>query len=185
MKKTEFLHFILPGQWSSLLKIYGFDKGLVCLIAKSQKITVVKLLSVRISIIINVQWSKASLLMSILHHVLPPPVLDRYCSSISPAGIEEDINEYGGNGRQCVWVQRHDTELVLGDQHWVNCRLDGWKNKHSVRLYTTAFQIVVYKWSKTRFSCIHLKIIVMQAVIPYCLTFSVFWCKMHAPYSNS
>lgn len=55
-------------------------------------------------------------------------------SGISPVGIKEDVNECGGDGRQCVWVQRHDTELVLGDQHRVNCRLDGWKSVDSVDL---------------------------------------------------
>lgn len=52
----------------------------------------------------------------------------------SPAGIKEHVNECGGDGRQRVRVQRHDTEVVLGDQHWVNCGLDGWKNKDSAAL---------------------------------------------------
>lgn len=52
-------------------------------------------------------------------------------SSISPVGVKEDVNECGGDGRQRVWVQRHDTELVLGDQHWVNCGLDGWESVDS------------------------------------------------------
>lgn len=51
---------------------------------------------------------------------------------ISPVGVKEDIDEGGGNGGQRVRVQRHDAELVLWDQHWVNCGLDGWRNsKHN------------------------------------------------------
>lgn len=45
----------------------------------------------------------------------------------SPAGVEEDVDERRGNGGQRVRVQRHDTEVILGDHHWVNCGLDGCK----------------------------------------------------------
>lgn len=46
-------------------------------------------------------------------------------SSVSPVGIEEDVDQGGGDGRQRVRVQRHHTELVLRDQHRVNRRLGG------------------------------------------------------------
>ena len=53
-------------------------------------------------------------------------------SGVSPVGVKEDVNERGGDGRQCVRVQRHDTELVLWDQHRVDCGLHGWKSMDSV-----------------------------------------------------
>lgn len=51
-------------------------------------------------------------------HVLPSCASKRYCSNkqnFSPAGVKEDIDERGGDGRQRVWVQGHDAEVVLGD----------------------------------------------------------------------
>lgn len=59
--------------------------------------------------------------------VLPPCGQRGSCSYISPVGVEEDVDERGGDGRQRGWIQRHDAELVLRDEHWVNCRLDGCK----------------------------------------------------------
>lgn len=56
-------------------------------------------------------------------------------SGLSPAGVEEHVDERGGDGRQSVRVQRHDAELVLGDQHRVNCGVDGWENKKKVLVY--------------------------------------------------
>lgn len=44
-----------------------------------------------------------------------------------PVGVEEDVDERGGDGRQRGGVQRHDTELVLRDEHRVDCGLDGCK----------------------------------------------------------
>ena len=72
--------------------------------------------------------------------MLPPCVQHRHFSGVgasgaSPVGVKEDVDERGGDGRQRVRVQRHDTELVLGDQHWMDCRLDGWKRTDSVSHY--------------------------------------------------
>lgn len=64
--------------------------------------------------------------------MLPPCGEDRDCSSILPVGVEEDVDERGGDGRQRCWIQRHDTELVLRDEHWMNCRLDGCKTPNCV-----------------------------------------------------
>lgn len=54
--------------------------------------------------------------------------------SLLPVGIKEDVDECGGDGRQRVWVQRHDAELVLGDQHRVNCGVEGWKSADGIHL---------------------------------------------------
>lgn len=53
------------------------------------------------------------------------PLVSGTCSSASPAGVEEDVDEGGGDGWQRVRVQRHDAELVLGDHDWMNCGLNG------------------------------------------------------------
>lgn len=58
-------------------------------------------------------------------------------SGISPVGIKEHVNECGGDGRQRSWIQRHDTEVVLRDQYWVNCGVEGWKRADSVISYLT------------------------------------------------
>lgn len=64
--------------------------------------------------------------------MLPPCGVHRSCNSISPVGVEEDVDERGGDGWQRGWVQRHDAELVLRDEHWVDCRLDGCKRHDCV-----------------------------------------------------
>lgn len=63
-------------------------------------------------------------------HVLPPCGCTRVLQqgtggTVSPAGVEEDVDECGGDGRQRVRVQRHDAEVVEGDQHRVDRRVDG------------------------------------------------------------
>lgn len=66
-------------------------------------------------------------MMAQSRRVLPPCGQQGSCSHLSPVGVEEDVDERGGDGRQRGWIQRHDAELVLRDEHWVNCRLDGCK----------------------------------------------------------
>jgi len=52
---------------------------------------------------------------------------ERYCGS--PVGVEEDIDERGGDGRQRVRVQRHHAELVLWDQNRVDHGPEGWRRE--------------------------------------------------------